>query len=188
MSIYLWYTWSKVRTRAFAEIGLRYIGQWAPLWFITVMVGYHRMDYVCEDGTDLRMNHVEYVVLDTTFLRKKSIDEDCAEEDPFDDIKTTHRYYYDITARSLWYFYFMGDSYTEYLTYARGLLPYDLAESRFDAPDNEIEVKYSGDVDETFSMIVLTLCQNEKYRMRINEEPELTHGIKFNTVELLNID
>jgi len=164
VTMYMWYIWSITRFKVFTAIILQQFGTWAPLWVISIMVGYHNMDKKREDDVTLKIEHIEFIVNNKL-----------------------HRYYYDITVRSLWYFYFVGDCYNEYIKYARGLLPYDLSEHRFDSPKNEIEIKYTGYVDDEFRMFVLALGQNDKYSMKIDQQPAKTRSVTFNTINFGDI-
>jgi len=172
VTMYFWYTWFLVRHNANKQVLQAFIGTWAPLWIITMFVRLYEMNQIDDDDSSLSMDHIEYVVKKTRTI---------------DDKDVTHRHYYDITERSLWYFYFIGDCYKEYIEYARGLIPYGLEDPRFNVTENEIEVKYTGQVDDEFCMLHLILGQNGKYTMRMNEDPEIEHNVKFNTLEFVNI-
>jgi len=173
VTMYFWYTWFLVRHNSNKQALQILIGTWAPLWVIKMIVRLYEMNQIDDDyDSQLSIDHIEYVVKKTRTI---------------DDKDVIHRHYYDITERSLWYFYFIGDCYNEYIDYASGLILLGLENNECDATENEIEVKYTGQVDDDFCMLHLILRQNDKYTMSINEQPEIEHNVKFNTIEFVNI-
>jgi hypothetical protein len=161
-----------------------WFGLYAPLWVITFLVGYWQMDMkslaIENDDGDIvpaHISHVEYVVKEKFEI---------LEQIP-NSLDLVMHYHYHITDRSIWYLYCIGDSYKEFMEYARDCLPWDLKEQHFDNDNNEVVFKYiKRDDPDNFphpQVCSLTLLKNDTYQSIIDSNP--TGGnIMYNTIEL----
>lgn len=193
---FMWYVSLRMRAKTLLRIGLTYFGQWAPLWTITNMIRYWHLDrnllpVESEDGDILpsSISHVEYVVKEN-FERWEVIPEDdrtdSADARKVEDVVQT--YHYDITARSIWYLYCIGDSYTEFMEYTQSCMPYAINEEMFNNTHNNIVIKYIKRNDEERfkypQACTLTLRKDETCQYTSHDGESNEDKIMYNTLVL----
>lgn len=188
--VYRWYTTVKVQFKLVLTNLAYWFGLYAPLWVITFLVGYWNMNKNSltienNDGDiiPVQISHVEYVVKER-FESREQIS--TAEQTDRRCPDITQYYNYHITDRSVWYLYCIGDSYNEFMEYARDCLSWDLKEQLFDDADNKVVFKYiKCDDPDNFpypQVCSLTLLKNDTYQSIIDSE--ITSGnIMYNTIE-----
>lgn len=180
-----------------------YFGAYAPLWIVTFLVNCYDMDHWRLNDENIRLRHVGYVVNENRYLTSvdipktndensdDSLDEfssdEMQESKPMDTVTTS--YFYDITARSAWYFGTIGNDYDGYMEYARYILPYNSNSYLYDNPDNEITVKYDtikdNNVAKSMHTNVVVLSKTGEYRLQINNAPFIVGSVTFNTLSFL---
>lgn len=204
LSLYFWYTSALVQAKFAKNILMYYSGIYMPLWLITVLVGYHRMDSQVVENEDgekclVKFQHIEYSVSEMfTHLdlspnlnsdsEEKSEDDSNGEPDVILPSVINWKYTYDITARSLWYLNFIDDTYSGFMQYARACLPFDLQEHKFNHPTDEVSFKYiitKKDTKETPSYGELVINNQELYHSKMNNLCSGWSGIMYNTLKFL---
>ena len=126
-----WATKAYMYWDTFKSYVLFWVGLYTPLWMINYIVyGYemHKLEKENDDG--------DKIVLEFYSIEQNLIlyENDC-------DTIETHR---DLTARMVWFLYFIGDAYDECMDYSIRSLPwFDLHRRRFKhSPINNITFRY----------------------------------------------
>jgi hypothetical protein len=166
-----------------------YFGAFAPLWSVTMLVKYYQLDRWNNGDKQIHLKHIEYAVNDKRFI--SSIEDSDSENNkiPMQEIVSSY-YYYDITARSAWYFSTIGNDYDGYIQYAQYILPNDINKHLFNSAENTINVKYDTieKQNDTLKLVCINnviLAKNGEYRSQTNNTPFIEESITFNTLSFL---
>lgn len=116
-------------------------------------------------------------------------------------LEVHHHYCYDITDRSLWYFYMLGNDYDGYFEYIKNTLPFGPKINNMNIDDNHIIVKYGTKKQtetqpekhikntHTNKNVYVALINNKGlYELQTNNRPFIQGSITFNTLFFLSDD